>query len=450
MDNMRMLKLFKEKSMKVDEIIKSKEKVALENEDLKEELKELKKELFVFKRENSNQKNEVENLKKANVAIKVDLENLRKDSENQKKELKESKQKIDQISAENGDLKNLLTTMEKKSKQKIKSRNIGTQTQGEEKEEKKGFISFFKSKLALKPKAPKKRVKFVKAGKCREETQFYPEKHFLPGFIPYFGQNEEKEPEDFVLPRAPEGIGQKRKLSPKSKSPTKAKKARTETTRSPKKDTKKAKTSQISNQIVPEKIVAPPAKIQHEPKIHHEAKTQHEPQNIPPSVQNEVQKPQPATSKFRKENAFPRNFNNFLFTGEVKTVKRGRSSTEEMIPLGKSFHEGPKRNERSVKSFNLTPEALKAINERKVVQKPVAKPLPPKVKRIADPTQRRPFNPARPSLPSKNVIEKDLEISDDEENLSPTKKCKEKRLRIEDDEEQTLNQVLSSEASNSK
>ena len=124
-----------------------------------------------------------------------------------------------------------------------KRRNSSTQTDSEDKSSKpKNFISFFNSKN-LFAKKPKKRVKFLKKGSCRQGEI---SSHFsvLPGFLPPPSSAEN----EYVLPNASQmsRLLKRPATSPESKEVNKrAKKAKVDAAlTSPKKSTKKSGSKQ--------------------------------------------------------------------------------------------------------------------------------------------------------------------------------------------------------------
>ena len=137
----------------------------------------------------------------------------------------------------------------------------------------------------------------------------------------------------------------------------------------------------------------------------------------------------------------------------------------EFIPLGRNHLPGPSKNERSA-SFKLTPEALKAINARKVPipSRPLRKPLKRPAKHDEnDPTQKKRLRVSRPAaaapaaivkeVADEVAIAKDLELSDEEDDDEVSPKRKSMKFRILDDDDLDLDpdqQEVSNDLDDSK
>ena len=115
--------------------------------------------------------------------------------------------------------------------------------------------------------------------------------------------------------------------------------------------------------------------------------------------------------------AAPRQPKNQKHSEKSKIVPKKKAlitQPNEFIPLGRNHIPGPSKNERSA-SFKLTPEAMKAINARKVAatttSTPTPKPMRKPPKRPAhnenDPTQKKRLRISRPAAPT--VVVKEVE-----------------------------------------
>ena len=317
----------------------------------------------------------------------------------------------------------------------------------------KNFISFFNKKAILPVKKPQKRVKFFKKG--RMDINEYPigggpEHHPLPGYIP---PALNVVPGDYILPPAfeieqqqhkkpskrkpaedkikagPKATPKRSRISHVSESPKKTsltKKSPTtskepdanETTTvpivksSPKEskaviETKKRIAKPIASNPVAKTVIANPMPNNEETLISDQIS---KPKSIPPtktkrslSYEKLSENPPAAIEKSteNRTSAAPSTSSMVKPPPVISTQRqkfRNNFSSEEIIPLGNKLANAPQATERAAKHFVMTPEALKAINARKVTVPKKFAPLAPLPKKPEnDPTMRKRSAPSRPA-----------------------------------------------------
>ena len=458
------LLMLKKKTIATDKLVRENEKLLDENSDLMAKSSDI---------------NESEELHLAKDKIKK--------LEADKKQIQREKDSLAlKLASKKGNDKSCQTIS-------VKTKNTFSQTDSDEKPApalKKNFISFLKPAKGLFAKKPKKRVKFFKNGNCRgiEEPN---NRQLIPGFLPPTFVQED----DMVLPDASEfskNQALKRKASPGEKATTskrakksspgkKETKKSTVKPRNVQKEEKKSVQKDAKKNVTKQQKKAPQIQtmstqasrsLENIQNKKDEKQSSHVRQELFPAaaitdknsskrvsrvtskdkakqsnLEAHVESPQ---TKIPSKEAKAESVNNFVKKTEVIS-RKNLMDFEKMIPLGKSQMKPQQRNERSA-TFELTPAAIKAIEARKAQTSGAKRPMPPPVKRLStgdnlDPTQRKRFAPARPcpSLPPNPVsskkttnIEKDLEISDDEDQeeneiISP-KMSRIKRNRINDDD----------------
>ena len=328
-------------------------------------------------------------------------------------------------------------------------------TQNKAPQKPKNFISFFNKKAILPVKKPQKRVKFFKKGRIDTNecpSGGGPEHHPLPGFIPP-GLN--VVPGDYILPptfeteqqqhkkpskrkaaedkikAGPKATAKRSRISHISESPKKT--SLTKKSPTPKEPTNETPTivpivksspkeskaaieskkriakpiannpvaqtvienpmlddeTLISDQISKPKSIPPPKTKR---SLSYEKLSENPPAAIEKSTENRTSAASaaPSTSAMVKPPV--------ISTTQRQKVRNSFSS-EEIIPLGNKLanasQPGP---ERAAKHFVMTPEALKAINARKVTAPKKFAPLAPLPKKPEnDPTLRKRSTPIRPA-----------------------------------------------------
>ena len=382
---------------------------------------------------------------------------------------------------------------------KTTSTQTVSSNENEDSKPKKNFISFFNTKSLFSNKKPKsKLVKFVVNGRLAHGKDVIPAFE-LPGHRSF-----ELNRHEFTLPHAREyNQALEEEVSEGPKSPKKKSRKLVE---SPKKDTKKNKESPLNQRKKKDTkkttAIPPPKKTMEsvqggfdssssKPSSKNGSKvflmpatvTSHvdfvtsddisanvpiespkksevslklKKPKLPASSDNSVHKKDSTVEETSTTTARqPKNISSsksFQHSEKSKAILQQKKSLipepSEFIPLGRNHLPGPSKNERSA-SFKLTPEALKAINARKVPipSRPMRKPLKRPAKHDEnDPTQKKRLRVLRPAAAAPAVvvkevadevaIAKDLELSDEEEDddeVSPKRKSIKFRILDDDD-----------------
>lgn len=281
-------------------------------------------------------------------------------------------------------------------------------------------------------KLPKKRVKFIKSGRLENCDDGRPlvNHTYNPGHRPPFSKHDLA----FVLPHASQIGGkktaQKRKSLEDSKPQNKAKKAKTEKQKSPKKKNTEVEVNWVNI----------------EKKSMQEAEKTKKKETVQKKIEKPLSKgremPQTASGDTRAAHEVDKLKQAKPVDSESKAnPKRASILVDEIIPLGKAHATPSQRTERSA-NFKLTPEALAAINARKVAGVQPKRPIQPLPKRLAvdniDPTRKKKLLSRPVPKPLHEILsENTVDTNEDAEDIvSPVKTPLSKRRRILDDDEE--------------